>query len=120
MKYADVTRAAFLDELEKIAAAKRKFVDATKTRAGRRPMSVSTMLKKEKDGTLFGKSAEGSLGTIIPFSTTDPQDGAAAKAPRRDEGEVPSREDGREQASTKIPAGSRYTMAPAGPTTDPN
>lgn len=119
MNYAEVTRAAFLDELEKISSAKRKFMDALKSRVGRRPMSVSTMLKKEKAGTLF-KQSEGSMGTIIPFSTTDPQDGAAAKAPRRQEGEVPSREDGREQTSTKIPAGSRYTMAPAGPTTDPN
>jgi hypothetical protein len=46
---------AFTDEVEKIAAAKAwKMV---RSRSGRRPMRVDTLLKKEKDGTLFKLSA---------------------------------------------------------------
>lgn len=121
MTYAEAIQAAFLDELEKIGSARRKFLDAVKSRAGRRPMRVATMLKKEKDGTLFKltkTSGEGSVGNIVPFSTYDPQNGELEGAAKRklQQGEVPSREDGREQAAVKIPAGSQYTMAPAATT----
>lgn len=47
---------AFLDELRKIAAAKARMT-VPQTRKGRRPMRVDTMLRKEKDGSLF-KEAE--------------------------------------------------------------
>lgn len=43
---------AFLDELEKIAASF-KSLHVSKSRSGRRSMSVDTLLRKEKDGTLF-------------------------------------------------------------------
>ena len=52
-------RDGFLDELEKIAAGKykketRKGWASPSSRSGRRPMRVSTLLRKEKDGTLGG------------------------------------------------------------------
>lgn len=47
-----MSHAAFLDELRKIAACKARMT-VPQTRRDRRPMSVDTMLKKEKDGTLF-------------------------------------------------------------------
>lgn len=53
-----VLEKAFFDELEKIAASFRR-MQVPKGRSGRRSMSVDTMLKKEKDGTLFrGHGAE--------------------------------------------------------------
>ena len=47
-----VLEKAFYDELEKIAASVRR-MQVPKGRAGRRSMSVDTLLRKEKDGTLF-------------------------------------------------------------------
>lgn len=47
---------SFLAELQKIAASKHR-LSVSKTRAGRRSLSVSTMLKKDKEGTLFKKHA---------------------------------------------------------------
>jgi hypothetical protein len=44
--------AAFLDELHKIAASRGR-MRVPQSRSGRRPMRVDTMLKKEKDGSLF-------------------------------------------------------------------
>lgn len=48
----------FLEELEKIAAKpvkeSRRAWGTSSSRKGRRPMRVSTMLKKEKDGSLGG------------------------------------------------------------------
>lgn len=47
--------AGFLDELEKIASAHGR-MHVPKERKGRRSMTVTTLLRKEKDGTLFKKS----------------------------------------------------------------
>lgn len=44
--------AAFLDELHKIAASKGR-MRVSKSRSGRRSMRVSTLLRKEKDGSLY-------------------------------------------------------------------
>jgi len=50
--------AAFLDELEKIAICRSRMTVA-QSRKGRRPMHVDTLLKKEKEGTLYKKAGVG-------------------------------------------------------------
>lgn len=52
MELPQITSDAFHDELEKIAVSWRRLMVA-RSRTGRRPMKVSTLLKKEKDGTLY-------------------------------------------------------------------
>lgn len=49
-------RGAFLDELRKLGASKSRLA-IPKSRAGRRSLSVHTLLKKDKEGTLFKKHA---------------------------------------------------------------
>jgi hypothetical protein len=136
----------FFDELEKISeprhlevfpkeAAKfekenRKAWSTSSARKGRRPMSVSTLLRKEKEGTLggykfaqvigaLGKVAH-SQGAVVPFlDTGDP--GQARKTlkpgeiPSRDDFETstPKREDGRASAHTlDSPGTHRVDIAP--------
>lgn len=48
---------AFFDELCKIAAAKSQF-SVPQTRSGRRSMTVETLLRKEKDGSLYKEKAK--------------------------------------------------------------
>lgn len=73
-------------------------------RKGKRPMRVSTLLKKEKEGTLFKASAAGG-GQAIAYQSSNEPPGPAAKKPKS-ESDVPSREDGREMATTVYsPAG---------------
>lgn len=55
MKPLEAMHGAFLDELEKIAISK-GLLRIPQSRKGRRPMHVETLLKKEKDGTLFKES----------------------------------------------------------------
>src|ERR1019366_124697 len=112
----EVMQAAFIDELTKIAV-KGKFLRGLSHRVGRRPMRVSTMLKREKDGELF-KTTKAAGDGSIPYSNSDPQTSTGANGPTgtpatlpKVQGEVPSREDGREAAATKIPSGSRTVMA---------
>jgi len=52
-----VSYAACLDELCKIAASKAR-MRVSKTRSGRRSMSVTTMLRKDKEGSLFKTSED--------------------------------------------------------------
>jgi predicted DNA-binding ribbon-helix-helix protein len=52
MERSEVLEKAFFDELEKISASF-KSMHVSKSRSGRRSMSVDTLLRKEKDGTLF-------------------------------------------------------------------
>lgn len=90
--------AAFLDELEKIAASFKQ-LNVPKGRSGRRSISVENFLKKDKDGKLFRKHA------FTAGYEDGPHDTGAAKPPKK-KGEVPSRddtapssrEDGRENA----------------------
>ena len=78
-----------LDELEKISAA-RKRMTVAQSRKGRRSMRVSTMLRKEKDGTLYKRSSsEGSSQAEVDYREGD--DNGAAKLRRR-QGDVPSRD----------------------------
>lgn len=99
-----VIERAFLDELEKIAAVRpdiRKAMSVPQARSGKRSMRVATMLKKEKEGTLWKEAGEGSLGNLVSTAAGEPQDstGRPARAPRTSS-EVPSREDGRENVQT--------------------
>lgn len=71
----DATYSAMLAELHKIAAARSRMTVA-QCRAGRRPMRVSTMLQKEKDGTLYKRA--GAMGT------TGSSDGAPSVVPYED------------------------------------
>jgi hypothetical protein len=56
-------KGAFFDELEKIAVS-RQLMRVAQSRKGRRPMRVDTMLRKEREGTLYKKHA-----SYPPFST---------------------------------------------------
>ncbi len=71
---------AFFDELYKIAASSERLA-VPKSRSGRRPISVDTLLKKENDGTLFKKAF---IQGYEDFGT-----GMSKKMKR---GEVPSRD----------------------------
>lgn len=48
----DHTQIALYDELDKIAASRHRMA-VPQSRSGRRPMSVETMLRKDREGTLF-------------------------------------------------------------------
>ncbi len=72
--------AAFVDELEKIAASHGR-MKLPKERKGRRPMSVTTLLRKEKDGTLF-KEAD-AQGRPEPVRGAGADDPGAAPLPKR-------------------------------------
>lgn len=52
--------AACCDELQKIAASKAR-MRVAQTRSGRRPIRADTLLRKEKEGTLFKKAGERGL-----------------------------------------------------------
>lgn len=110
-------------ELEKKSAApkkeKRRPWNVANIRSGKRPMSVDTMLKKEKDGTLNVKLGQSLLklaqffGPSIPF--TDSSDRGAAPTGRRRmdsipsreevESQTPKREDGRSFTTTDVAPG---------------
>lgn len=82
----------FLDELEKLSAARpvketRRGYLVPSSRKGRRSMRVDTLLKKEKEGTLGGYKLAGSL---VPFSV---QEDAGAAPREKRPGDVPSRDD---------------------------
>lgn len=123
MDFEQISRAAFLDELEKIGVSRERLRVVAPDRRGTRPISVDNFLKKEKDGTLyretgsknkvasyfdyaFGKQAGDWAGTpvAVEMGVLDPN---AARKPRR-RGDVPSqddvnaidRTDGRENATT--------------------
>ncbi len=58
---------SFLDELRKLAASKHR-LSISKSRSGRRSLSVQTLLKKDKEGTLFKKAeAEFKLQGSLKF-----------------------------------------------------
>jgi len=85
-----ISSAAFMDELVKIARG------AHAARKGRRPMFVSTMLKKQKEGTLtkFTKAAQvPSDQSTLEFKESDEpwKTGRSAKAKRKP-GDVPTKE----------------------------
>lgn len=64
---------AFLDEISKLAAAKSNF-SVPQSRKGRRSMSVATLLRKEKNGTLYKHKLASALSgddDEIPGGTAD-------------------------------------------------
>lgn len=125
MNYLDVMQRAFLDELQKIAASKNRMT-VPQTRSGRRPMSVHTMIEKDKDGTLYKKAySPGSTGTLgggnQPYLVEGvaPEVRKAGDAPSRDGATVgvkPKREDGHDMTAT-IPAGGAMFSSDTGATT---
>lgn len=92
------TLGSFVDELEKIAISHGR-MHVSKERSGRRPMSVTTMLKKDAKGALLKKHADsaGSPQDVRGGSDDDP---GAAQMPKR-KGEVPSRDPGNVPISQK-------------------
>lgn len=113
MDYTAVTRAAFLDELTKIAVANARLDSTSKSRSGTRPISVDTLLKKEKDGTLYKKAEDWAGAPVdVGVGVVDP---ASARRPRR-KGDVPTeddtnkvdRVDGRGEATTTTGQGSTF------------
>lgn len=120
----------FLDELEKLSSdveknagklvkETRKAWSSSKTRKGRRPMRVSTLLKKEKEGTLGGYkfahvlqalAKNASTQSIVPFTVTE--NGGEAKLQKKP-GDVPSREDNYEAPRREDGRGSAHTLLPA-------
>lgn len=123
LSYEEVVERAFLDELQKIAASKQQMT-VSQTRQGRRPMSVSTMLEKHKDGSLFKKGySPGSTNTLgggtQPYLAEGvaPEVRKAGDAPSRDGATVglkPKREDGHDMTAT-VPAGGAIYSSETGP-----
>jgi hypothetical protein len=66
-------------------------------------MRASTLLRKEKEGTLWKEGGEGSMGNLVSTAAGEPpgMTGSPARSPRTTS-EVPSREDGRENVQTVI------------------
>lgn len=109
MEYDVAIENAFFDELEKIAASFKR-LHVPKSRLGRRPMSVATLLRKEKDGTLFRKHGEARVS--YEEGELDPSAAKLRKKrgeiPSRDDEPVEKREDGRENVATTHGLGQTY------------
>lgn len=109
----DALRASFFRELEKIALSQKFHV--SKTRSGRRSMAVTTLLRKEKEGTLYKRASSGGLTTEFVAGPADPSE---ARRPKR-KGELPSKEDcelvnradGRDYAATVQGPGNTLSIA---------
>ena len=90
-----VSMAAFLDESEKISAARMHGKGVMSVRKGRRPISAANLLRKEKDGKLhkFQHVKEAATGGDSAGQPDDVsggwEDAGAAKAPKH-RGEVPT------------------------------
>lgn len=65
-----VLRGSFLAELQKLAASKHR-LSIPKTRSGRRSLSVQTLLKKDKEGTLFKKAGDSEWKDLLPGGLAD-------------------------------------------------
>jgi len=127
MNPATAFRNGFIDELEKISFAieNRKGWNVVQSRSCKRPMSVETLLRKERDGTLGGYKLAYMLRHIVKLAETHSVvpyplgvEGDQVRRPKRpgdipcrDEMEVvnPKREDGRESAFTFYPPGTHLT-----------
>jgi hypothetical protein len=99
-----VTLAAFADELGKIAAAHGLNV-ISKSRKGSRPISVSKLLQKDREGTLRKRKhadAQGNAQDVRGDACDDP---GAAQIPHR-KGEVPTK------GSDDISVGQKTGMVP--------
>ena len=83
--------AAFLDEMQKIAASRGR-MRIPQSRKGRRPMSVTTLLRKEKDGSLYKDAAPVASLYALNASGPSPATDRPATAKRRP-GDVPTLDD---------------------------
>ena len=66
------------------------------SRKGRRPMRVDTMLRKEKEGTLYKFTKAGTAGSEqsrLEYQEVDPKATGTPAHPKKKKGDVPSRED---------------------------
>jgi len=117
----NVIRAAFYDELEKIALSRGRLNVVAQERKGVRPISVAKFLEKDSKGSLIKRTgnsekiADGSGSTpIISIGEGLPDPGQAVRPKRR--GEVPSKEDldavhrmdGRGEATTVFSQGMTF------------
>jgi hypothetical protein len=111
--YFAITRAALFDELQKIAVSNNRLDATTKSRSGTRPISVDTLLKKDKEGTLYKESGDWAASPVeVSVGRSDP---AAARRPRR-KGDVPTqddtnvvdRSDGKDNTTTVTGVGSTF------------
>lgn len=89
---------AFQAELEKIGASLSMFRHG-KTRVGKKPMGISTLLKKDEDGSLMkarsvlsGLFKEANTGGPMPVGYINDQPGSSQRPARR-RGQIPSKED---------------------------
>ena len=146
MTYDEAIKAAFFNELKKIAASNQMLAASSKLRSGRRPMSAETMLAKDKAGELYksastpmrrrlermaerrgttveelmsSKTAFGSDQASLFYSDSDPKTGAPARAKGK-RGDVPSREDTISPAKTVDRQTVTTTTAPGLLDTDSN
>jgi len=110
--------AAFRDEFEKIAASHVR-LRGSKDRSGRRPLRVDTLLRKEKEGTLYKNTGNeqkiAQLESVLAGRPSGTEATAGKKKgdlPSREEIDTPKREDGRGNAAT-VPGSGNFLVAPA-------
>lgn len=85
---------AFADEMQKISAS-RSIWRLAQSRKGRRPMRISTLLRKDKEGTLYKhKLSAPTEQATLNYQEIDPGrvEGSQAIAKKK-RGDVPSRDD---------------------------
>ena len=113
-----MSKAAFFDELEKIAVSRERLRVVAQGRSGIRPISVDKLLEKDKAGTLYKKAGDwGGSPVAVDMGIIDM---ASARRPRKP-GDVPSqddtdkidREDSRENAVTTTGQGSTFNNVAA-------
>ena len=104
----------FFDEMEKISSSS-GVLRHGKSRVGKRPLRVSTLIAKDKAGTLRKHAGEGSIGNSVAFAADDPvgTTGKPATAPKGINDIVPTREDGRENQAIRIIGTGKNQFAPA-------
>jgi|SRR5690606_10417785 len=82
--YIDTIQAAFLDELQKIAASKGS-LNRLQLRIGRRPISVDKLLQRDKEGKLFKKLSGARRKAELPSRDgSDPNGGGQVREEGRD------------------------------------
>lgn len=111
---------AFHEELEKIAVSWRR-LRILRSRKGRRPVRVDTLLRKEKEGTLYKHTGnDHKIATVIGY-VANSVTGIEAQ-PKKKKGDLPSREDndavkredGRGNATTVYGPGTSMLIPHAG------
>lgn len=111
---------SFLDEV-KVAASQGRLT-IPKSRSGRRPMSVETLLRKEKEGTLYKDAAAITDQTSAVYQESEPNNPTLRPKLQFLKGDVPSREDipgrttleMRNEMSGAVPLGRGLTSATPG------